>query len=221
MQPVYLNKALNAASSNGIGSVSTAVPSVVTVNTSLLDTGRRIVFTSTGDASTLTLTFVGKIEGGQTLTEAVKGSTATGINATTVSDFVSITTISISSNANIPILVGTSSVGGTPWKVCDYFAPSVPSLAGGIVFTTSANSMTGSIEMTMDDPTLVTTISTKQVPSVFVSTSHISTPCSTTSFGFVNNDGNTVMPIAAYRLTLTSSSSQAGSINAVILQSGD
>lgn len=221
MQPVYLSKTLAAASSNGLGSISTAVPSVITFNTSNLDTARRVVFTSTGDASSLTVTFTGKTETGTIVSEAVHGSTATGINATTTADFLSLTAVSISSNANIPFLIGTSSVGGSPWKIVDYYSPTNPAISAALIFSTSANGMTGSIEVTLDDPTNITSFTSRTVPFVFTSTSHVSVPASTNSFGVVNNDGNNLIPIAAYRLTVTSSATGAGTVFATVLQSGD
>ena len=218
MNPVYLTKTLIAASSNGIGSISTAATPVVTVNTSQLDTGRRIVFYSTADASSLTLTFTGYGEATTTtFSESVAGSTASGIAATTTSDFSQLTAVSASSNANIPILIGTSSVGGTPWQsVNTLISPVV--VAAGLTFSTSANSMTASVEMSFDDP--FQQINPNQsVPTVFASTTHV-VAASTTSFGIVNSDGQVPVPFSAYRLTLTSSSSAAGSVKATILQAG-
>lgn len=219
MQPIYVSKTLTAASSNGLGSVSTAATSVVTVNSSLLDTGRRLVFYSTGDASSLTLTFTGNGEGrGATFSEAVVGSTAAGIAATTLSDFTQLTAVAISSNANIPILIGTSSVGGTSWKVVDYSIRSNPAALGaGLTFSSSAAGLTASIEMTMDDVTGAYPSPNFTVPRVFTSTSHV-VNASTNSWGVVNNDINTIVPIAGWRLTITSSGT--GTVYATVLQSG-
>lgn len=220
MQPIYVSKTLGAFSSNGIGSISTAVPSVVTINTSNLDTGRRIVFTSTADASSLTLTFTGKGESrNASFSESVKGSTASGVNATTTSDFISLSSVTISSNANIPILIGTSSAGGTQWKLTNWqIAPLV--VGAALTFSSTAAAATGSIEFTMDDPTQVyPNPSSAAVPAVFTSTSHVSTPCSTNSWGIVNNDGQAQTPIAAWRLTVTSTSTST-QVAATVLQAG-
>lgn len=219
MQPIYVTKTLGAFSSNGIGSISTAVPSVVTLNTSNLDTGRRIVFTSTADASSLTLTFTGKGESRlASFSEAVKGSTAAGVNATTTSDFLSLSSVTVSSNANIPILIGTSSVGGTQWKLTNWHV--TPLLVGGaLVFSSSAAAATASIEMTLDDPTQVyPNPTTPSVPAVFSSTTHV-VAASTNSWGIVNSDANSPVPFAAWRLTVTSTSTST-TVTATVLQAG-
>ena len=220
MQPIYVSKNLSAASSNGIGSISTAATPVVTVNTSQLDTGRRIVFYSTADASSMTLTFAGQSEGLTAISESVVGSTASGIAATTTLDFQSVTSVTASSNANIPFIIGTSSVGGTPWKVTNWHI-SPMSLGGTITFSTSANGMTARYDITMDDPSGAYPCPTHgSVPIVYNSTSHIGVACSTDSWGVLNADANTVVPITAWRLTLTSSSSGAGTVSGAVLQAG-
>lgn len=223
MQPIYVTKQLVAASSNLVGSVSTAATSVVTVNSSNmpLDTQRRIVFTSTAaDTSTLTLTITGTREGGGTVVESVRGSTAgAGTAATTTSDFLTVTAISASSNANVPILVGTSSVGGTAWKLTNWHVTPMQ-LGGAITLSSSGNGMTGFIDITMDDPTRVYPNNSFTVPNVYNSTSHLCTPASTNTWGAINIDINVQVPITAWRLTITSSSSSAGSINAAIMQAG-
>ena len=221
MQPIYVSKTLNAASSNGIGSISTAVPSVVTLNTSALDTGRRIVFYSTADASSLTLTFTGIGDSRTTsFSEAVAGSTASGIAATTTSDFSKLSSVTASSNANIPILIGTSSVGGTQWKLTNWQGNAPMQVGAALVFSTSANGVTGRIDMTMDDVTGVYPNPVTSVPTVFNSTGHIGTAGSTNSWGILNHDGQVLTPIAAWRLTITSSSSGAGTVTATVMQAG-
>lgn len=220
MQPTYVSKTLIAASSNGIGSVSTAATSVVTVNSSVLDTSRRIVFYSTADASSMDFTVFGY---GSSLSatlqsEVVIGSTASGLAATTTSDFYKVTSVTISTNANIPFLIGTSSVGGTPWQITDWHgSPSV--IGAALTFTTSANGMTGSIELTMDDPTNTYPNPNLTVPGVIRSTSHV-VAASTTSFGIANVDANSFFPVSAWRMTLTSSSSAAGSLYGTVIVTG-
>lgn len=223
MQPIYVSKNLIAASSNGIGSVSTAATSVVTLNTSALDTGRRIVFYSTADASTITFTVTGYgDQRAAAFSESVRGSTASGLAATTTSDFSRLTAVSVSSNANIPFLIGTSSVGGTQWKLTNWYGAPPMQIGAGLVFSTSANGVTGSIEFTMDDPTQV--FPNGSVPTVLFSTTHVSGLSSfaatTTSWGNVNTDGQVLTPIAAWRLTVTSSSSGAGTVSATVMQAG-
>jgi len=225
MQPIYVSKNLAAASSNALGSISTAVPSVVTLNTSNLDTGRRIIFTSTAaDTSSLTLTFTGLGEQrSKAFSESVLGSTAgAGTNATTTSDFLSISSVTTSSNANVPILIGTSSVGGTQWHLTNWQTSPSMQLGGALIFSTSANGMTGRIDFCMSDPTQTYPgLSSAAVPTVFNSTRVLSVgTTSTNAWGIVNSDAAALCPIAAWRLTITSSSSGAGTVYANILQAG-
>jgi hypothetical protein len=220
MQPIYVSKNLIAASSNGIGAISTAVPSVVTLNTSALDTGRRIVFYSTADASTMTFTVTGY--GDQrtaAFSETVTGSTASGVAATTTSDFNQLTSVSVSSNANIPFLIGTSSFGGTQWHLTNWQISPLETCAY-LHFSTSANGMQARYDVTLDDPTRTYPNPYFSVPIVFNSTSPVGTFTSTDAIGNICVDGNVMSPFAAWRLTITSSSSGAGTVYGAVLQAG-
>lgn len=221
MQPIYVSKYLTTPSSNGVGSISTAATSVVTLNTSDLGTGRRIVFYSTADASSLTLTFKGYREGNTvtTFTESVVGSTANGIAATTTADFISVSSVSYSSNANIPILIGTSSVGGTPWHLTNWHITPAQH-CGTLNFSSTANGVTARYDITLDDPTGVYPNPNNTVPFVFNSTSPVGTFASSNSMGGICVDGNTIQPMAAWRLTITSSSSGAGTVYGTVLEAG-
>jgi hypothetical protein len=235
LNPIYVSKTLVAASSNLVGAVSTAATSVVTVNSSNmpLDTQRRIVFTSTAaDTSSLTLTFTGTRQGGGTVVESVKGSTAgAGTNATTTSDFLTVTSIGISSNANVPVLVGTSSVGGTPWQsVSVNISP--PVIGAGLTFVSTAasnGSMSAQIDITMDNPFgpygqirgpggLSAPIN--PVPTIFQSTHWQSITANNWDAINIQINPGGYVPISAWRLTITSSSSQAGSVNVTAIQAG-
>lgn len=224
MQPIYVSKSLVTASTNIVGSVSTAATSVVTVNSSNmpLDTQRRIVFSSTAaDTSTLRLTITGTREGGGVFSETVAGSTAgAGTAATTTSDFLTVTAISVSSNANVPILVGTSSVGGTAWKLTNWHVEPPMQIGGALTFSSSGNGMTGVIDLTMDDPTRTYPNPLFAVPTIFNSTTHLGVAGSSNTWGILNADANNLTPVAAWRLTITSSSSSAGTVSATIMQAG-
>lgn len=229
---IYVSKALVAASSNFVGSVSTAATSVITVNSSNmpLDTQRRIVFTSTAaDTSSLTLTITGTRQGGGTVVESVKGSTAgAGANATTTSDFLTVTSIAISSNANVPVLVGTSSVGGTPWQSVNlHVTPPIVGAAMTFVSTAASNgSMSAQLDVTLDNPYgpfggaggLPTP--TNAVPTVFQSTHWQSITANNWDAINIQVNPGGYVPIAAWRLTITSSSSSAGSVNVTAIQAG-
>ena len=229
MQPVYVSKSLSAASSNGVGSISTAATSVVTLNTSSLGTGRRIVFYSTADASSLRLTFVGYAEGSTSaasLREIVAGSTGNGIAATTTADFIAVSSVTFSSNLSIPVLLGTSSVGGTNWQPTNWWSNNKMDLSGTLHFvdsagnTSSTTGITARYDVTLDNTMANPPNPFHGVPHVFNSTSPVGTFASTTSWGAIAVDGNVTVPVAAWRVTITSSSSGAGEVHATVMQSG-
>lgn len=223
-QPVYVTKQiLVAASSNGIGSISTAATPVVSVNSSQLDTQRRIIFTSTAaDTSSLTLTFTGTHQGGGTVTESVRGSTAgAGSNATTLSDFLSVTSVAASSNANVPILIGTSSVAGTPWVYGNTWV-TPPSYSAAIAISSSL--ATATWEFTLADPCNVYPYPSTAVtvPSVFASTgiaAAVGSSGASLGSSATLATGIHTGPITAWRVTLTSSSSTYLAVGTV-LQAG-
>lgn len=219
MQPIYVSKSLSVASSTGLGSISTAATPVITVNTSNMDTARRVMFSSTGDDSTLTLIFTGKIEGGQIVSEAVRGSTASGLAATTLTDFLSLTSVTASSAVNIAQIIGTSSVGGTPWKVVNTAVTPI-AIGAAITLSSSGSAMTGQIDMTLDDPMRTYANPGFAVPIPFNSTSHVGTAASTNSFGIVNSDGQNYLPIAGWRFTIGSTGGSSQTISATVIQAG-
>ncbi len=155
MQPIYVTKQiLVAGSTNFVGNISTAATPVVTVNSSNmpLDTQRRIIFTSTAaDTSSLKLTFTGTREGGGSVSESIVGSTTgAGTVSTTREDFLTVTSIVASSAANVPILVGTSSVAGTPWQMANWqITPPFFSAQASV----NSSQMSASWEFTLADPT--------------------------------------------------------------------
>lgn len=215
-RPIYLNKNLVVASSTGLGSISSAAVPVVTIKTSALDTPRRIQFSSTGGnvSSGVTFTVTGTIEGGGTKTETVFASTGAAI---TTLDYLTLTSVLVSC-ATLPISIGTNNTGGTRWVVVDEFG--MDPINGSITFSSSSNGMTGSLEWTMDDPTGVWPISRlgQAFPQPTVWISSIVNNVSAATEGIINIDGQLPVPVSAVRLTITSSSSSAGTVYATILQ---
>lgn len=222
MQPIYVSKLLGAASSNGLGSISTAATPVITLNTSQMDTGRRVVFWSTAaDTSSLTLTFTGYGESRSiAFSESVKGSTSgAGTLATTTSDFISLTAVSYSSAPNVAINIGTSTTGGTQWKLTNWhITPAMFSAA--VTFSSTAAAATGTLELCVDDVTGTYLDPDKQslVPDVFVS-SAFSAVSSNTLAGLSIDTYGTGAPFAAWRLTVTSTSTST-TVYATVMQAG-
>jgi hypothetical protein len=214
-------KLLVALSSKGLGGISTATTPVVTVNSSLLDTARRISVFSTAGSTSMSLVVTGVIEGGGTKTEVMIGSSSANTTINSVWDYVSLTSVVASSNANIPVWFGTSSIAGTPWKLTDWNKTPLE-LSGQITLSTSANSMSGQFDVTLDDPTFtIGRASPVTVPVVFNSTSVVGAQCSTNTLGPLNVDAAGIMfPVAAWRLTITSSSTSAGTVSGAVMQTG-
>lgn len=220
-RPLYFSKSLVTASSTGLGSVSSATPTVVTLKTSALDTPRRIIFSSTGGSisSGVTITVTGTIEGGGTKVEQIAATSTTAGAAITTLDFQTITSVAVSCGT-LPISIGTNNVGGTRWVVADQVLGGA--IGCDITFSSSAGPITASAEWTLDDPTGIYPISTPGVanPQPTVMVSSVLSAVNTMTAGVVNLDGNVVVPIFAYRLTITSSSSTAGTAYATFLQQG-
>jgi hypothetical protein len=222
MSVTYLPpKLLVALSSAGLGSVSTAATPVTTLNTSALDTGRRVAIFSTAGSTSMAVTVTGIIEGGGVKTEVIIGSSSANTQINSIWDYTSLLSVTTSSAPNIVVNIGTSSMAGTPWRLTDW-NKTPQDLSGQITFSTSANGMTGRFDVTLDDPTFVTgRASPITVPTVFNSTSLVGVQASTNSFDrLAVNPAGTPFPIAAWRLTITSSSTSAGSVSGAVFQGG-
>src|SRR5512143_930995 len=230
MYPIYVSKILAAASSNSLGSISTA--GVVTLNTSIvLDTGRRIAIFSSGTVTGVNVTVRGWPEGftptssGENTVYNLALTTET-IAATaasyTTADFIQLFSVSVSSAPNAPMQIGTSSAGGTPWKITDWrFSADPMQIAGQLEFSSTAAAATGSIEYTYGDPTETTggyADPYHTVPRVWTSSSPLTT-ASSNSQGAIALDGQIALPFTAWRLTVTSTSTST-TVYATIFQAG-
>lgn len=221
-QPLYASKSLVTANASNLGSISTVTPAVVTLNSSLfpLDTARRIQLSSTTSISSgFFFTITGTIEGGGTKTETIFASTGAAISTW---DFLTVTSVTVSSSPLAsPISIGTNNIGGTPWHVLDY-AIGGP-VAGTITFSSSSNGMVGNLEWTLDDPTgtwpIVRPGVSNPAPVPWGSSGPL-TGATGAVQGLVNLEGSLYTPAYACRLTITSSSSTAGTVYATILEQG-
>ena len=240
-RPITLTKSLTTSSSGMLGwfssgavlytsgssaQIGTSSGSVATA----LDTGRRIsVWSSAAASDSLIVTITGLSEGGDPVTERILGSSAAGALRTTVQDFASVTSITFSSVLNVRINVATSSRAGTPWIVTDTWA--VPfDLTAQITMTSTANSVLANFECTLEDITQIGTqgptkylsssnpVVVPWYPTPFISQAAGSTFVSTTGDAVTN--ANFTSPISAWRVTITSSSSNASQMGVSVLQSG-
>jgi hypothetical protein len=123
--------------------------STVTVGTTqfaILDTARRVIFTSSGTDSGLTLTIVGRDWSGNKITETVTGGVS-GTPASTVLDYLAVTQVLTSGATAGTISVGTNGVAGSPWINLDPWAMGAVSgqcaASGTVNFT---------VQVSNDDP---------------------------------------------------------------------
>jgi len=214
MQPIYVSKNLIAASSTGIGTISSAGV-VSTLNSSSLGTGRRIgIWGSTSVATTFRI--VGTSEFGAVISETITGSTIGGEVATT-QDFLTVTAVTPGSTAitSTTGYIGTTTQGGTPWQSVDAWRDPIEF---GFNVTPTTTGILASLEVTMDYPTYsVQTGLWGGNNTLTGPRPTISTACSSVTAA---TNGNIGYPIAAWRITLTSTSSGAGTVNATVIQSG-
>jgi hypothetical protein len=247
MLQTYLTKSLAASSSNFLGTFSSATTTLYTTGATAsvatasgaaataLDTQRRIiVWSSALDMSGLLVTLTGANDAGQAVTETIAASTAAGTTRQTTQDFLTITSVSFSSAnpINAPIHIGTSTQGGTGWKVVDAIADSAFNFNLSLTFSSTISTTLANLELTLDDvtqtikspPRVLSTASSVVVP--FTPANFIATTVGATALSTANASqtvpavGNITAAFAAWRLTLTSSSSTAGSLQATGLQTG-
>ncbi len=223
--PIYVSKNLVAASSTGIGTLSSASPGVATLNTSNLGTQRRVTIWSTGATlASASFTVTGTREGGGAVQETITGPTSNTAVATT-QDFLTVTSVSASSVITNQATIGTNTQGGTAWNPANLHV--TPQEIGcALVFSSTANSMTASMEFTFDNPTITSAgvvagglpAPVNSVPVSVISTAFSSATSNT--WGRLNVAGSATVPIGWWRMTLTSSSSGAGTVNAAVIQAG-
>lgn len=241
MEPVTLNKSITTSSSGMLGSFSSGTVlytsgSSAAIGTSsgsvatTLDTGRRIVVWSSAAVSdSLIVTITGLSDGGDAVTEVILGSSAAGAVRSTIQDFQVVNSITFSSSLNVKMNIGTSSRAGTPWIVTNTWATPFD-LTAAITLTSTANSVLANFECTLEDITQIGTQGPNKLlsssnprvvpwyPTPFISQVAGSTYVSTT--GDAITTANFTSPISAWRVTLTSSSSNAAQMGVSVLQAG-
>ena len=110
----------STVTSVSISGASTGAVTVGHSGTSTLDTARRIIITSGGDDSGITFALVGTDWAGNVISETVTG-TASSI-ASSVLDYLTVTSVKTSGAAASTVKVGTNGVAGSPWVRFDDFA---------------------------------------------------------------------------------------------------
>lgn len=225
--PQYFAKFLTVPSTQ-LGSISTSATTVstsVVINSSLqpFATQRRVGFISANatDFSNTTFTIVGTQEGGTPITEIIKGST-TGTTAwMTTQDFLTISSVTRSSQLNGTVTMINSTVGGIPWQPVNTCV--TPTNIGfGLTYSSTAVGMLGTLEYSFDNPPgqgVQNPNSSWTEPFPITSTS-LSTTANANTAGVCN------IPIACWRVSMSASgqatSSQAAAYRLFVsaLQAG-
>lgn len=123
--------------------------STVTVGTTgfaLLDTARRVLFTSSGTDTGLTITLSGRDWSGQQISETLAGGSS-GTPVYSTLDYLGVTAIQLSGATAGTMSVGTNGVASSPWIQTDSWAmgtAAIQCFASGVVNYT--------VETTNDDP---------------------------------------------------------------------
>lgn len=99
-----------------------------------LDTPRRVLITTTGNESTKTFTITGTDRNRSLLTELIT-DIASGTTAYTNTDFLTVTSVSISAAAANAVTVGTNGVASSRWMFLDEYAPSQVTLSTSVTGT--------------------------------------------------------------------------------------
>lgn len=119
---------------------------VGTASSALLDTARRVIFTSSGTDTGLTITIIGRNWAGDIITETVTGGSS-GTPASTVLDYLAVAKVSVSGATAGTISVGTNGVAGSPWVNLDPWA--MGQVAGQCVASGTVNF---TVQVSNDDP---------------------------------------------------------------------
>jgi len=157
---------------------------------------------------------------GSQISETITTSTTVVSGGVTTQDFIKVTAVSVScafSNSSGGGIIGTNTQGGTPWQVVDTTRNPI-SLEFNIDVTSPTTVAIVSFEYSMDYPTYDQ--NTRLWGGAAPTAGPRPTISSLGSSVTLDTIGNINFPIAAWRLTLTSTSSAAGSVAATILQSG-
>lgn len=139
----------NLAASSITALVNAAASGTVnfTLATTILDTQRRVAFTTAGNESGNTFTIVGTNAAGNSITEAV-----TGPNASTTQsnlDFKTVSSITASTATVDTVSIGTNGNGSSLWNIMNWHVTPVNIEVGCILQQGAA---TFTLQYTYDDP---------------------------------------------------------------------
>jgi len=133
-----------------VSAATTGAITVGTYGTATLDVARRVLFTSAGNDSGITLTVIGTNQAGAPTTEVVTGANAT--TAVTLLDYLTVTSIQTSAAVATTVTVGTNGVAASPWARMD----NLGSLAPVAIQVDGSGTVNWSIQQTLNDPNVIT-----------------------------------------------------------------
>jgi len=130
-------------------SISGAATGAITVGhsgTATLDMARRIIITSGGDDTGITFALQGTDWAGNTISETITG--VSGAAASSVLDYLTVTSIRTSGAAAGTLIVGTNAIAGSPWVRFDDYAAN----AQVALQCTVSGTANYTVQQTMEDP---------------------------------------------------------------------
>jgi len=191
--------------SPGAGAI-TLNGALVTGGVAVLDTARRILFTSGTSDVGITFTVVGTNRSGSPMTETIQGGATT---ASTTQDFKTVSSVTHSGSVAGTLTIGTSGVGSGAWLNIDPNANPISATMAVIV----AGTINYSVEFTLDDPntlpagTFPTPLTTSTImPAALVGASS-------------NQSGALSVPVWGIRLT-QNSFTNPGTATLTMIQAG-
>lgn len=133
-----------------IDGASTGAVTVGHSGTATMDMARRIIITSGGNDSGITFALAGTDWAGNTISETITG--ASGAAASSVLDYLTVTSILTSGAVATTVTVGTNGVAGSPWVRFDDFAAA----SQVAIQATVSGTVNFTVQQTLDDPNRVT-----------------------------------------------------------------
>lgn len=145
--PLASASATNIRTVSGVGAAGnlTLNGSLVTAGVAILDTPRRILFTTTSNETTKTILLAGTNWAGDLISETV-----TLVNNSTVAavlDYKTVTSAYCSAALTGNLSIGTNGVAASPWVRLDDYAPH-----GVAIQCTASGTVNYTVQQTLDDP---------------------------------------------------------------------
>lgn len=143
---VSSTKLYQTINSIAISGASAAAVTVGTYGTATLDVARHVILTSGGDDTGITFALTGTSQTGTVISETITG--VSGAAASSVQDYLTVTSIVPSGAVATTLTVGTNGVAASPWvRFDDYGANSQTTLAAIVSGTVNYD-----VQVSMDDP---------------------------------------------------------------------